>query len=62
MKHHPVHSEPAQEAAPEDAKTREHAHGEKTRKLLANLQEILQGRRGQRGGVYLPLVRVERED
>lgn len=62
MRKHPVQSEPVNEAAADEAKMREHAHGEKSRKLLANLQEILQGRRAQRGGVFLPLVRVERED
>ena len=62
MKIHPVQKQPVAEAAPDDAKVREDAHGEKTRKLLANLQEILQGRRQHRSGVFLPLVRVERDE
>lgn len=62
MKDQPAKGEATAQTAADEAKMREHAHGEKTLKLLANLQEILQGRRQHRGGVFLPLVRVERED
>ena len=42
--------------------TRLHDAGEKGRQLLEALREFLRGREQHQGGMYLPLVRIERND